>query len=119
MFVYTAKSKLDELQSKESNSTPSASSSSSSASSVSSAKASTTKNGANKTSSSSSKSCNGGRKSKKQNGETSPVPDLERALIGGASVPQNLPCHLLRLIEEDLSERRTEIEKHAAEKVNL
>ena len=117
MFVYAAKSKLDELQSKKISSS-NTSSSSSSSSIVTAAKASTTKNGANKASSSS-KSVNGGRKSRKLNGETSPVSDPEPVLNGEASGLEILPSHLRRLIEEDLSERKDEIEKHAADQVSV
>ena len=117
MFVYAAKSKLDALQSKEISSSNTSSSSSSSTSTVTAAKASTTKNGANKASSS--KSVNGGRKSRKLNGETSPVSDPEPVLNGEASGLEILPSHLRRLIEEDLSERKDEIEKHAADQVSV
>ena len=62
---------------------------------------------------------NGGRKSRKLNGETSPVSAPEPVLNGEASGLEILPSHLRRLIEEDLSERKDEIEKHAADQVSV
>jgi hypothetical protein len=85
MFVYAAKSKLDELAS---------------AAKSDAEKSSASKNGSGKTS------------TKKSRVDPDP---------GGSGIPglENLPGHLRRLVEEDLSERRIEVEKHEADQVTF